>query len=158
MLITVNNILTRSINNFNLKKLHEFMSSDCIFCKIINGEIPSSKIIETENIFAFMDINPLSVGHCLFVPKRHATTLHTTDDDTLSEILILMKKVAIAAGFENYNILQNNGKIAHQAVLHTHFHLIPKNSMEDGLSIEWKPKESQGIETIRDRIIDNLIL
>lgn len=134
------------------------MSSDCIFCKIINGDIPSSKILETENIFAFMDIGPLSVGHCLFVPKRHAVTLHTTDDDTLSEVLILMKKVAIAAGFENYNILQNNGKLAHQAVFHTHFHLIPKNSADDGLLIEWRPKLSQDIETIRDKIIDNLSL
>jgi len=131
---------------------------DCIFCKIIKGEIPSSKILETDNVFAFMDISPLSVGHCLFVPKKHAATAHTTDDETLSEILILMKKVAIAAGFENYNILQNNGRIAHQAVLHTHFHLIPKNSTEDGLSIGWRPKEAQDIETIRDKIINNLIL
>jgi diadenosine tetraphosphate (Ap4A) HIT family hydrolase len=147
-----------AVNNFNLEVLSGFMSSDCIFCKIINGEIPSSKILETENVFAFMDISPLSVGHCLFVPKQHAATLHTTDDNTLSEILILMKKVAIAAGFENYNILQNNGKIAHQAVLHTHFHLIPKNSADDGLTIGWKPKEAQDIETIRDKIIDNLFL
>ena len=105
-----------------------------------------------------MDISPLSAGHCLFVPKKHAVTTHTTDDETLSEILILMKKVALAAGFENYNILQNNGKIAHQAVLHTHFHLIPKNSSDDGLIIGWKPKEAQDIETIRDKIIKNLLL
>ncbi len=134
------------------------MSSDCIFCKIINGEIPSSKILETSNVYAFMDISPLSVGHCLFVPKKHSITAHTTDDDTLSEILILMKKVAIAAGFETYNILQNNGEIAHQAVLHTHFHLIPKNSNDDGLIIDWRPKEVQDIETIRDKILNNLVL
>ncbi len=128
---------------------------DCIFCKIGNGDIPCEKILETDKIIAFMDINPLSDGHVLFIPKMHAEKMHEVPDDVLMEILPAMKKVALALGVKNYNILQNNGKIAHQEVKHAHWHLIPKTENE-GLVISWKPKVDKNIEKIADQIRSNL--
>ncbi|MEC8704695.1 MAG: HIT domain-containing protein [Asgard group archaeon] len=120
---------------------------DCIFCKIVNEEIPSIKIYETENIYGFMDIFPLNDGHCLFIPKQHSVTMDETSDLALSEILIAIKKVAKKLNIKNYNILQNNGSIAHQQVMHTHFHLIPKDDTH-GLQIVWDPKPSVNQEEI----------
>ena len=112
--------------------------TDCIFCKIVNGEIPAHKIYESEHVLAFLDIEPLSRGHCLIIPKQHAEKLHhVTDDSALQEILIVAKKIAQALKIENYNILQNNGRPAHQFVPHVHFHLIPKIN-DEGLGLIWK--------------------
>ncbi|KAI1788901.1 HIT-like protein [Ganoderma leucocontextum] len=100
--------------------------ASCIFCKIIKGEIPSFKLVETEKVFSFLDIGPLSKGHALIVPKYHAEKLHELPDDYLPDVLPAAKKIALALGAENYNLLQNNGRIAHQEVDHVHFHVIPK--------------------------------
>ncbi|KAF1920578.1 HIT-like domain-containing protein [Ampelomyces quisqualis] len=113
------------------------MSGVCIFCKIIRGEIPSMKIFESEKTYAFLDIGPLSRGHSLIIPKHHGAKLHDIPDDQLSELLAVTKKIALAQGVENYNVLQNNGRIAHQEVDHVHFHLIPKPNETQGLGIEW---------------------
>ncbi|KAG8952685.1 Adenosine 5'-monophosphoramidase [Tulasnella sp. 419] len=86
----------------------------CIFCKIIKGEIPSLKIIETELSYAFLDINPLAKGHSLIIPKYHAAKAHDVPDEYLADILPIAKKVALAQNLSDYNILQNNGSIAHQ--------------------------------------------
>ena len=107
---------------------------DCLLCQIANGELRVDKLIETDHIVAVMNTRePLSRGHCVFFPKRHASTLHEADDRDLSEILLVMKKVARAIGAEHYNVLQNNGALAHQTVFHVHFHLIPKWSEAEGL-------------------------
>jgi diadenosine tetraphosphate (Ap4A) HIT family hydrolase len=131
-------------------------SYDCIFCKIVTGEIPSHKIVETNHVLGFMDIGPLSDGHCLFIPKQHAERAHEVPDSALQEILIHVKNVANALGVENYNILQNNGEIAHQAVAHAHWHLIPKPSNDLGLKIQWDPidgkNQAEIAQKIRDRI------
>ena len=129
---------------------------ECIFCKIIRGEIPSTKIYETDDIYAFMDIQPLSEGHCLFIPKKHAQKMHEADNGALSEILIAIKKVAKALDLETYNILQNNGRLAHQAVDHVHFHLIPKPNSDRGLKIQWNPIEDAAQETVAERIRKNI--
>jgi len=125
---------------------------NCIFCKIVSGQIPSTKIYETDNIYGFMDINPLSEGHCLFIPKKHADTHNRTDDASLAEILPAMKEVANALGITTYNILQNNGEIAHQEVFHTHFHLIPKPSMDKGLKMAWEPITDADQDKAADQI------
>ncbi|KAF9525549.1 HIT-like protein [Crepidotus variabilis] len=113
--------------------------ASCLFCKIIKGEIPSFKLFETETSFAFLDIGPLSKGHALVIPKYHAEKVHELPDSYMTDILPIAKKIAIAQGVENYNILQNNGKIAHQVVPHVHFHVIPKPAETDneGLVIGW---------------------
>ncbi|KAH0609560.1 uncharacterized protein H6S33_013046 [Morchella sextelata] len=133
----------------------------CIFCRIIRGEIPSFKLLETEKIFAFLDIQPLSKGHCvlpppslytpkanttpppqLVIPKTHGERLHNVPDDELAELLPAAKKLALATGAVDYNILQNNGKIAHQVVGHVHVHMIPKPNEKEGLTVGWPAKET----------------
>ncbi|KAI0260960.1 HIT-like domain-containing protein [Gloeopeniophorella convolvens] len=113
--------------------------ASCIFCKIIKGEIPSFKLLETDLSYAFLDIGPLSKGHALIIPKYHAEKMHELPDEYLSEAMPIAKKIALAQGAENYNILQNNGRIAHQHVDHVHFHVIPKPSESDkeGLVVGW---------------------
>lgn len=109
----------------------------CVFCKIIRGEIPSSKIFESDKIFAFLDNAPLSKGHTIILPRHHSALMHEIPNDQLSELLCVAKKIAIAQGLENYNILQNNGTLAYQAIPHVHFHLIPRFRLEEGLGIRW---------------------
>lgn len=113
------------------------MDDDCIFCKIIAGEIPSFKVYESDKILAFLDINPLSDGHLLIIPKTHAEKLHQIPDDELTEILVCAKQLALKSNVQDYNILQNNGGIAHQIIMHVHFHLIPKPDRATGLIMEW---------------------
>ncbi|KAL2210635.1 HIT family protein 1 [Sarocladium strictum] len=110
----------------------------CIFCRIIKGEIPSFKLFESDKTLAFLDIGPLSKGHALVIPKFHGAKLHDIPDDQLSEILPTVKKLVAATGATDYNVLQNNGTIAHQQVHHVHFHMIPKPNEEEGLGIGWK--------------------
>ncbi|KAK6359582.1 Adenosine 5'-monophosphoramidase [Orbilia brochopaga] len=114
----------------------------CIFCKIIRGEIPSLKLIDTPKVYAFLDIQPLSKGHALVIPKTHGEKLTDIPDDELAEMLPVAKKLALAVGAKDYNILQNNGRIAHQVVGHVHVHMIPKPNEEEGLVIGWPAKEA----------------
>ncbi|KAI9833836.1 MAG: Adenosine 5'-monophosphoramidase [Phylliscum demangeonii] len=109
----------------------------CIFCKIIRGDIPSFKLLETDRVFAFLDIQPLSRGHALVIPKHHGAKLTDIPDDQLQEILPVTKRIARAVGAVDYNVLQNNGRIAHQVVDHVHFHMIPKPTEHEGLGIAW---------------------
>ncbi|KAK2757680.1 Adenosine 5'-monophosphoramidase [Arachnomyces sp. PD_36] len=113
----------------------------CIFCKIIKGDIPSLKLFESDTVLAFLDIQPLSKGHALVIPKFHGAKLTDIPDKDLSELLPVAKKLAIASGAENYNILQNNGRPAHQVVDHVHFHMIPKPNEKEGLGISWPGTE-----------------
>lgn len=124
---------------------NEAIMAACIFCKIIKGEIPSMKLFESDKTLAFLDIMPLSRGHSLIIPKHHGAKLTDIPDDQLLEILQVTKAIAKASGAENYNILQNNGKLAHQEVDHVHFHMIPKPNAEEGLGIGWpmtKPEQA----------------
>ncbi|RBR13405.1 uncharacterized protein FIESC28_08186 [Fusarium coffeatum] len=114
--------------------------SNCIFCKIIKGDIPSFKLFESEKTLAFLDIGPLSKGHALIIPKHHGAKLADIPDDQLTEILPVVKKIVNATGASDYNILQNNGRIAHQEVDHVHFHMIPKPNKEEGLGVGWPTK------------------
>ena len=99
------------------------------------------KLHESALTLAFLDIQPLSRGHALVIPKHHGAKLTDIPDESLSEILSVAKKLAHASGAENYNILQNNGRAAHQVVDHVHFHMIPKPSTDKGLSIGWPAQE-----------------
>ncbi len=119
------------------------MDSNCIFCKILNNEIPSKKIYEDSDFLAMLDIAPATKGHVLIVPKEHATTMSDLSDEKLSKILILAKKIIEAMkkvhGFTDYNIIQNNGRLAGQTVAHYHLHLIPRYSVDE-VSL-WSPHE-----------------
>ncbi|KAI8643323.1 HIT-like domain-containing protein [Parasitella parasitica] len=136
------------------------LTDDCLFCKIIRGEIGSLKIIETDKSYSFLDINPLSEGHALVIPKYHAEFFHQVPDDILADMLPLAKKVALAIGLKEgqYNLLQNNGKMAHQQVPHVHFHIIPKPDAEQGLQIGWPQQkvEQDDLKKTLDRIKEKL--
>jgi histidine triad (HIT) family protein len=118
------------------------MASDpnCIFCKIVAGQIPCHKLHEDADVLAFLDVSPLSEGHCLIIPKAHHVTLETMPDDLAAScgrvMPALARAVLAATGASAYNVLQNNGKAAHQAVGHVHFHIIPKVGGA-GLGIGW---------------------
>ncbi|KAJ2721204.1 Adenosine 5'-monophosphoramidase [Coemansia sp. Benny D115] len=116
--------------------------ASCIFCKIIKGEIPSFKLAETELSYAFLDIQPLSKGHALVIPRYHAEKMHELPDEFLADAMPLAKKIALAVGATDYNILQNNGRLAHQEVPHVHFHVIPKPNAEEGLGVGWPAKQA----------------
>ncbi|KIX00591.1 uncharacterized protein Z518_09656 [Rhinocladiella mackenziei CBS 650.93] len=120
----------------------------CIFCKIVKGDIPSFKLFESDKVLAFLDIQPLSKGHALVIPKHHGSKLVDIPDDALTEILPVVKKLATASGAENYNVLQNNGKLAHQEVDHVHFHMIPKPNTTEGLGIGW-PATATDMDTLK---------
>ncbi|ORX35447.1 putative hydrolase [Kockovaella imperatae] len=114
--------------------------ASCIFCKIVKGEIPCMKLLETESVLAFMDIGPIAKGHCLIIPKYHAEKLTDLPEDQMKDILPACKKIATATRADNFNLLQNNGRAAHQVVDHVHFHIIPKPSDagdKEGLVIGW---------------------
>src|SRR5262252_6380849 len=115
--------------------------ADTIFGKIVRGEIPCSRIYEDERVLAFLDINPLSHGHTLVVPKEPAETLDRLSDESgaaLGRVLPrLCRAVVAATGVKEYNVLENNGSGAHQAIAHVHFHIIPKPNGREGLGIGW---------------------
>lgn len=119
--------------------------SETIFHKIVRGDIPCHKLYEDDRVLAFLDIAPLSKGHTLVIPKHHAETLDKLPDDdaaALGRVLPRLARALLAAtGAHAFNILQNNGTKAHQAVLWVHFHIIPKfdHGPEDGLHLFWKP-------------------
>lgn len=115
--------------------------SETIFTRIIRGEIPSHKVYEDERVFAFLDIAPLSPGHTLVVPKEPAATLDSLSEESAAAIGRVLPRIAravmAATGTRDYNVLQNNGAAAHQAVPHVHFHVIPRPDDARGLGIDW---------------------
>ena len=115
--------------------------ADTVFGKIIRGQIPCHKVYEDAQIIAFLDINPLSRGHTLVVPKEPAETLDQLSDEAaaaLGRVLPrLCRAVVAVTGTREYNVLENNGSGAHQAIAHVHFHIIPKPNAREGLGIAW---------------------
>ena len=106
---------------------------DCIFCKIINGKIPSFKVYEDDEVLAFLDINPVSLGHTLVIPKEHYETIFDVQDEVFgklsSKVALVAKKIKRALHCHGINILQNNERASGQVIFHAHFHIIPR--MED---------------------------
>lgn len=115
--------------------------AETVFQKIIDGRIPAHRLYEDERVLAILDIGPLSRGHVLVIPKEPAETLDALSDESaaaLGRVLPrLCRAVIEATGVREYNVLQNNGRGAHQAVDHVHFHIIPKPGAREGLGISW---------------------
>jgi histidine triad (HIT) family protein len=115
--------------------------ADTVFSKIIRGEIPCHRVYEDAHVLAFLDINPLSRGHVLVIPKEGADTMDRLSDESaaaLGRVLPrLCRAVVAVTGTREYNVLENNGVGAHQAIAHVHFHIIPKPNAREGLGISW---------------------
>jgi histidine triad (HIT) family protein len=115
---------------------------DCIFCKIIAGELPGQIVDEDERTIAFMDINPATRGHALVIPRRHATDLLEIDERDLQATIVaaqrLARRVKERLGAEGVNLLNSCGAVAWQTVFHFHIHVIPRYS-DDPLRLPWKP-------------------
>jgi histidine triad (HIT) family protein len=114
---------------------------ETVFSKILRGEIPCHKVYEDEHVLAFLDVSPLSPGHTLVIPREPAVTLDAMSDEAAAAIgralPRICRAVRQATGCDAYNVLQNNGAAAHQAVWHVHFHIIPKPDQSRGLGVGW---------------------
>ncbi|PKH08880.1 HIT family protein [Planomicrobium sp. MB-3u-38] len=121
--------------------------TNCIFCKIISGDIPSVKIYEDENVFAFMDIMPLSKGHTLLIPKTHRESVYDLTPEEAGSLFSVAPKIAAAIketfNPEGMNLLNNNGAKAGQSVFHFHLHFIPRYGESDGFGAKWITKEKE---------------
>lgn len=114
---------------------------NCIFCKIIAGDIPTAKVYEDEDVFAFLDISQVTKGHTLIVPKTHVKNIYETKEAIASSLFARVPKVAraIEQAFNpaGVNVLSNTGEFAGQSVFHLHIHLIPRYDESDGYNVKW---------------------
>ncbi|HLD58072.1 MAG TPA: HIT family protein [archaeon] len=115
--------------------------ADCIFCRIVKGEIPSARIFESRNVLAFLDISPAARGHALVIPKKHFETLSEIPKKDLQELVLAVQEVArqivILVGADGFNVIQSNKKSAGQVIPHLHFHIIPRTE-GDALNFDWQ--------------------
>jgi len=120
--------------------------SDCLFCKIIAGEIPSTKIYEDDNVFAFLDIAPVNPGHTLVIPKEHTPNIYEMSEKTLGYVMGVVKKLSSATKdalqADGINLEMNNDTVAGQVIFHAHLHVIPRFE-GDGLK-QWPGKSYEG--------------
>lgn len=132
---------------------------NCIFCKIANGEIPSKTLYEDEDFKVILDLGPATKGHALILPKEHADNLYELPDEVAAKALVLAKKMACRMTeklcCDGFNLVQNNGEIAGQTVMHFHLHLIPRY-LDDGQKIAWIPgtPTQEELEAIQNQIME----
>jgi len=117
------------------------VDQDCIFCKIIAGDIPSAKVYEDEDVYAFLDISQVTKGHTLVIPKAHVKNIYETNEEVASQLFARVPKIsqAIEKSFSprGINMLSNTGEAAGQSVFHLHLHLIPRYDQTDGFQPNW---------------------
>lgn len=120
---------------------------DCLFCKIIDGEIPSAKVYEDEHVFAFMDISQVTKGHTLIIPKVHTKNIYETSKDIAGKLFSRVPKVANAIkkayNPSGMNLLNNNEAMSGQTVFHYHIHLIPRYDEHDGFGLNWTTNQDK---------------
>lgn len=139
--------------------------TDCIFCKIINGEIPSYTVYEDDVVKAFLDISQGTPGHTLVVPKKHVKDLFAYDEDLAAAVFARLPKIARAIKNSNpdikgMNVINNNGEVAYQSVFHSHIHLVPRYTDQDDFKIIFKDNSAKYDEAkykqIQQAIVDQL--
>ena len=127
----------------------------CLFCKIVRGEIPCTKVYENEKALAFLDISPVNKGHTLVLPKKHFETIVDIDDQSLCELIKAVKKlsnaVMKAVKADGINIGINNYRAAGQLVPHLHVHIMPRFE-NDGLKLDWPAKKFPDMDKIAEKI------
>ncbi|NQV83787.1 MAG: HIT family protein [Rhodospirillales bacterium] len=137
------------------------LDDDCIFCKILRGEIPCFKVYEDDDVLAFMDVNPIAPGHALVIPKHHSKDILETPPEWTGKTFAAAGRVARAVqktcNPEGINILQANGPGAKQSVFHLHVHVVPR-AHDDGLTMNWDlvPGDMDAIGTLAERIAANV--
>jgi len=137
------------------------LDANCIFCKIIRGEVPSFKLYENDKTFAFMDINPISPGHALIIPKFHARDIFETPDEWVGVAMVTTRRIAraVQATVQPYgmNIVQANGPGAKQSVFHLHVHVVPRFK-DDNLPMNWpiNAGDKDAIAKLAERIRANI--
>ncbi len=135
--------------------------TDCIFCKIVAGDIPALKVWESDDALAFLDVGPLADGHTLLIPKQHYRDIRDTPVEVLASLTRQLPQIADAVlratGVTGLNVLQNTGASSGQAVFHLHFHLIPRVA-SDGLGFRWNAGqyEKGRAEAMQSRIRDEI--
>jgi len=136
------------------------MNTDCIFCRIVAGELPSTRIAETDTVLAFLDIGPIVKGHTLVIPKAHYDPLPALPVELLADVIAVVQRVGKAQlealGADGFNVVQSNGACAGQVVPHVHFHVVPRFT-NDGHHWNWKTVGYTGDserDTIAGRIRD----
>jgi len=134
------------------------MNTDCVFCKIVKGEIPSTRLYEDPDVLAFMDIGPVVKGHVLVIPKEHHNPLMATPSEILQKLIVVVQQIAKAQmkglQADGINVSQANGKVAGQVVPHIHFHVIPR-FMTDDYHGNWLPRKydsPQELDSFANRI------
>lgn len=137
---------------------------DCIFCKIITGDIPSAKVYEDEHVYAFLDLSQVSKGHTLIIPKTHTRNLYDTPPEVAKELFARVPMIANAIK-KTYNpiglnVLNNNEAEAGQSVFHLHIHLLPKYDVNEGFSAHWPTNDgkysSEELTKIAENISENI--
>lgn len=133
---------------------------ETVFSKIIGGEIPCHRVWEDDHVLAFLDAGPVSRGHVLVIPKEPAVHLHELSEDSAAAIGRVLPRICsavlAATGASAYNVLQNNGSLAHQAVMHVHFHIIPKYEDGSGLGIGWNAGSLEDPESLATAMASHL--
>jgi len=124
--------------------------NDCVFCRIVRREAEASIILDTGSVMVFPTIRPMSQGHCLIIPYEHYTRMHDIPDDTIHEIVSIIKKIAVSMNLESYTVLQNNGGY------HVHFHLIPREDNEPNLDAPRTNPSRRELDSIADNIRQKL--
>lgn len=141
------------------------MDENCVFCKIITGDIPSYTVYEDDVVKAFLDISQVTPGHTLVVPKKHVPDLFTYDSQLAADVFSRIPKIATAIKASNpdikaMNVVNNNGELAYQSVFHSHFHLIPRYTKDDGFSMTFTDNtdkySSEELQKIQKQITDRL--
>ena len=129
--------------------------AETVFARILRGEIPCHKVYEDDHVLAFLDAFPLAHGHTLVIPKEPAATLDALSDEAAAAIGRVLPRIAravlAATGASAFNVLQNNGALAHQAVFHVHFHVIPHHDTDHGgggLGIVWRPGKLDAADAV----------
>lgn len=121
--------------------------SECIFCKIVNGDIPAAKVYEDEDVLAFLDLSQVTKGHTLVIPKVHKENIFELTPEVASNLFERVPRIANAIKKQykpiGFNILNNNGEMAGQSVFHFHLHLIPRYGKGDGFGAVWKTHDSE---------------
>ncbi|CUS26038.1 histidine triad (HIT) protein [Paucilactobacillus oligofermentans DSM 15707 = LMG 22743] len=138
------------------------MDENCIFCKIIAGEIPSYTVYEDDVVKAFLDISQGTPGHTLVIPKKHVPDIFAYDEELASEVFARIPKIARAVKASNpdikaMNVVNNNGELAYQSVFHSHFHLVPRYSNEDGFKMIFQDNSSKYNNDIYTKIQQSII-